>query len=173
MPESVDTKFSLMYFKYLIRKELSMPKNGVQFQKGQSLPEFLKLYGTVPKCEQAVFAAHRPKGFRCPNCGYHMSCQLRQRKVFQCIRCKHQASLTAGTLFDNTKLPLTTWPFACSASPRTASRRWISSANWGELQRSLDDQAQTYAGDARAGCRAQDALCGGCTGETDHRSGFG
>ena len=86
-----------------------MPKNKVQFQKGQSLPEFLELYGTVAQCEQAVFAARWPKGFLCPNCGYRKSCQLRQRKVFQCVRCKHQASLTAGTLFDNTKLPLTTW----------------------------------------------------------------
>ena len=48
-------------------------------------------------------------GLPVPGCGYRKSCQLRQRKVFQCIRCKHQASLTAGTLFDNTKLPLTTW----------------------------------------------------------------
>ena len=70
---------------------------------------FLALYGAVAQCEQAVFAASWPKGFLCPSCGYRKSCQLRQRKVFQCIRCKHQASLTAGTLFDNTKLPLTTW----------------------------------------------------------------
>ena len=39
-----------------------MPKNKVQFQKGQSLPEFLELYGTVAQCEQAVFAARWPKG---------------------------------------------------------------------------------------------------------------
>ena len=29
--------------------------------------------------------------------------------VTQRVRCKRQVSLTAGTLFDNTKLPLTTW----------------------------------------------------------------
>ncbi len=86
-----------------------MPKNKVQCQKGQSLPQFLARYGSVPQCEQAVFAARWPHGFRCPQCGYHKSCQLRQRKVLQCIRCKHQTSLTAGTVFDNTKLPLTTW----------------------------------------------------------------
>ena len=63
-----------MNTKYLIIKELSMPKNTILFQKGQSLPEFLELYGSVPKCEQAVFAAHWPKGFRCPNCGHHKSC---------------------------------------------------------------------------------------------------
>ena len=43
------------------------------------------------------------------SCGYHKYCQLHTRKVFQCIRCKHQASLTAGTLLENTKLPLSTW----------------------------------------------------------------
>ncbi|GEM_PF-1826363 len=31
------------------------------------------------------------------------------RKVFQCSACRHQASLIAGTLFQGTKLPLTTW----------------------------------------------------------------
>ena len=107
--DTVDTKCSLMYAKCLIGKELPIPKNKVQFQKGQSLSEFLARYGTVAQCEPAVFAARWPKGYRCPHCGYHKCCQLRRRKVFQCIRCKHQTSLTAGTLFDNTKLPLTTW----------------------------------------------------------------
>ena len=86
-----------------------MPKNKAQFRKGQNFPEFLGLYGTVLQCEQAVFAARWPQGFLCPGCGYHKSCQLRQRKVLQCIRCKQQVALTVGTLFDNTKLPLTSW----------------------------------------------------------------
>ena len=89
--------------------ELSIPKNNVQFQKGQSLPEFLESYGTDRQCEHALFQARWPEGFQCPACGYEKSCRLRTRKVWQCIRCKHQASLTAGTLFDNTKLPLRTW----------------------------------------------------------------
>ncbi len=89
-----------------------MPRNQVQFQKGQSLRDFLKLYGTELQCAQAVFQARWPQGFRCPACGYHKYCQLHTRKVFQCIRCKRQVSLTAGTVFENTKLPLTTWYLA-------------------------------------------------------------
>ena len=89
-----------------------MPKNKVQFQKGQSLPEFLEAYGTDQQCEHALFQARWPEGFQCPACGYQKSCRLRTRQVWQCIRCKHQASLTAGTLFDNTKLPLSTWYLA-------------------------------------------------------------
>jgi hypothetical protein len=31
------------------------------------------------------------------------------RKPFQCIGCRHQASVTAGTMMEHSKLPLTTW----------------------------------------------------------------
>ena len=34
---------------------------------------------------------------------------MRTRALWQCRHCHHQASLTAGTLFEATKLPLTTW----------------------------------------------------------------
>ena len=89
-----------------------MPKNLVQFQKGQSLAAFMEAYGSESQCEQALFQARWPKGFQCPACGYGKHCRLRQRKVLQCIRCKRQVSLTAGTLLENTKLPLCTWYLA-------------------------------------------------------------
>src|SRR5688572_29159097 len=48
-------------------------------------------------------------GLVCPSCGNRGFCALRTRKVFQCNRCKKQLRLTAGTVFENTKLPLTSW----------------------------------------------------------------
>ena len=45
----------------------------------------------------------------CPNCGHRGFCELKTRKVFQCNRCKKQLSLTAGTVFQDSKLPLATW----------------------------------------------------------------
>ena len=33
----------------------------------------------------------------------------RSHKLFQCNACRHQTSLIAGTVFENTKLPLTFW----------------------------------------------------------------
>ncbi len=89
-----------------------MPKNQIQFQKGQSLREFLKLYGTDEQCAQALFKARWPQGFQCAACGYAKYCRLHTRKGLQCIRCKRQTSLIAGTLFANTKLPLNTWYLA-------------------------------------------------------------
>ncbi len=44
----------------------------------------------------------------CPDCGNSTGCRL-SRGLYQYHRCHHQTSLTAGTLFHATHLPLTTW----------------------------------------------------------------
>ncbi len=49
------------------------------------------------------------KGFKCPSCGHDKSCQLSNRKMQQCHRCCCQTSVTAGTIFESTKLALTIW----------------------------------------------------------------
>ena len=86
-----------------------MPRSPVQFQKGQSLAEFTDRYGSEEQCRAALFQARWPQGFECPECGRKRCCRLRCRNVFQCTRCRHQVSLTAGTVFANTKLPLRRW----------------------------------------------------------------
>jgi len=84
-------------------------KNQVQFQKGYSLPDFLKDYGTEEQCRDALFRWRWPCGYQCPECGCSSYCTLKTRALFQCNRCHHQQSLTSGTIFASTKLPLTTW----------------------------------------------------------------
>jgi hypothetical protein len=43
-----------------------MGGNAIQFQKGLSVPEFHKLYGTEALCEAALVKMRWPNGFRCP-----------------------------------------------------------------------------------------------------------
>jgi transposase-like protein len=86
-----------------------MARNKVQFQKGISLPEFLKKYGSEDQCFDALFAWRWPTGFECPKCGHTKSCEVGSRKLQQCNGCHRQTSLTAGTIFQATKLPLTAW----------------------------------------------------------------
>ena len=86
-----------------------MAKNRVQFQAGLSLPEFLCRFGSEEQCRQAVQQSRWPTGFRCPGCGHRGHCQLRGRAVLQCHRCRRQTSITSGTLFASSKLPLRTW----------------------------------------------------------------
>lgn len=88
-----------------------MAMNRIQFQHGMSLPEFLRGFGTEAACAQAVMAARWPNGFECPKCGDEAHCviSVNFRPLFQCNGCRRQTSVTAGTLFAGTKLPLTTW----------------------------------------------------------------
>ena len=88
-----------------------MAMNRIQFQPGLSLPEFIQQYGTEAQCEAALVQIRWPKGFVCPKCDHESHCVLHSKKrlTFQCDTCHHQASLIAGTLFQGTNLPLTTW----------------------------------------------------------------
>jgi transposase-like protein len=88
-----------------------MPINKIQFQHGMSLPDFLGRFGSEEQCIQALFACRWPSGFSCPRCtgGTFYRVETAGRPLFQCRTCRHQASLTAGTLLESSKLPLRTW----------------------------------------------------------------
>lgn len=86
-----------------------MSRNPVQFQRGYSLVSFMNEYGTEQQCETAMVRWRWPAGFICPACGWKGHCTLKTRRLFQCHRCHQQTSLTSGTLFASTKLPLRTW----------------------------------------------------------------
>lgn len=87
-----------------------MSINTVQFQKGLSLPEFLKRYGTNEQCEAAVVKMRWPKGFVCSKCECKRYAPTHNgRKLWECLDCGYQCSSIAGTVFEHTKLPLSTW----------------------------------------------------------------
>jgi transposase-like protein len=88
---------------------MNMAKNEIQFQKGLSLQQFLSQFGTEEQCRSSLFNWRWPQGYKCPECGHQKYCILKTRKLFQCNSCRFQISLTAGTIFANTKLPLTVW----------------------------------------------------------------
>jgi hypothetical protein len=75
-----------------------------------SIPEFLRHFGTEEQCAEALQRARWSKGFWCPRCddARHYLVSQGARKLFQCIGCRHQASVTAGTMMGHSRLPLTT-----------------------------------------------------------------
>jgi hypothetical protein len=76
---------------------------------GLSIFEFQKRFRTEEDCEQAIFRMRWPNGFICPNCGHDDGYRLRARRAIQCAVCRHQAAITAGTIFDSSKVPLLKW----------------------------------------------------------------
>lgn len=78
----------------------NFPMDAVQFQKS---------FATEEQCRAALFKLRWPNGFRCPNCEHDDGYEIPGRDLIQCAVCRHQASVTAGTIFHNTHLPLTCW----------------------------------------------------------------
>jgi len=91
-----------------------MAMNPVQFQAGLSMARFIQQYGTEAKCYRALYKARWPRGFRCPQCGKRLHSRFRRdgRVYYPCRACRHPTTLISGTLFEGTKLPLTTWLLA-------------------------------------------------------------
>src|SRR3954449_1738252 len=77
--------------------------------RGLSEAAFRERFGTEAACREALFAMRWREGLTCPACGHRGFCQLKTRKVFRCNRCKKQLSLAAGTVFQDSKPPLTAW----------------------------------------------------------------
>ena len=77
--------------------------------RGLSEVQFREAYGSEDQCRAVVEKLRWPRGFVCPLCGGGEGLRLRTRPKIQCRTCRHQTSLTAGTIFHATKLPLTSW----------------------------------------------------------------
>ena len=106
-----------------------MARNGVQFQKGLSEPEFDRQFGTEVQCRAVVVASRWPDGFVCPECGGRQHSVVKTRDLFQCSACRRQTSPIAGTIFAATKLPLRTW--FCAIYHMTQTKQGISSIELG------------------------------------------
>ncbi|MCP3667352.1 MAG: IS1595 family transposase [Gammaproteobacteria bacterium] len=73
---------------------------------------FQRRFGTEAACRKRLFALRWPEGFKCPQCGCNESYFLEKRALYQCVACKLQTSLTAGTIMHRTRTPLVKWFWA-------------------------------------------------------------
>src|SRR3954462_3400165 len=98
----------------------------------QDFLEFNARFGTDEQCREYLFRARWPDGFRCDGCGHDHAYTLRTRLVYECVACRKQHSLLAGTLFEQTKTALARWFLAVYLV--ISSKGGIAAA---ELQRQL------------------------------------
>jgi len=75
------------------------------------LPEGSWEAWTEDQCVEALYRARWPDGFRCPKCSYTHCSRLNTRKypLYVCSSCRHQTSITAGTVLHGTRTPLRLW----------------------------------------------------------------
>ena len=78
-------------------------------RKHLSLPEFFERFGTEEQCICYFEKQKWPNGFICPVCGEVEYLYLKNSQRYECRRCGHQTTIKAGTVMENSKLPLRTW----------------------------------------------------------------
>src|SRR3989442_8201972 len=71
--------------------------------------QFQRQFATEEACQRYLAACRWPDGFRCPRCGHERAYTMVKHRRWKCVACRHQVSLTAGTMLHNTKTPLTLW----------------------------------------------------------------
>jgi len=74
----------------------------------RNLSEFEARFDTEEACREYLFRLRWPQGFRCPRCAGGHFWPVRST-LMQCQRCGHQTSVTAGTIFQDTRKPLVDW----------------------------------------------------------------
>ncbi len=65
-------------------------------------------FGTEAACREYLMGLRWPQGFVCPRCGSQGGWPATRGRVV-CCSCRHQASVTAGTIFQDTHKPLRLW----------------------------------------------------------------
>jgi len=74
----------------------------------KTISEFEKRFANEKACRQYLFQLRWPQGFQCPHCG-HDAAWSTKRGLQRCKKCDIQTSVTAGTIFQDTRKPLTEW----------------------------------------------------------------
>jgi|TARA_Y100000294_G_scaffold162238_1_gene167221 hypothetical protein len=86
------------------------PRAGEHYPR--SVGEFQTWFATDADCLDYLEWLRWPNGFVCPNCGGKGGWRLGDGR-FMCAACGARSSVTAGTIFDRTRTPLTVWFTAC------------------------------------------------------------
>lgn len=74
-----------------------------------TLLDVTDLYSTDEKCREVLCRLRWPKGPECPRCKAPAIELATEKQLFYCKDCDYQFTVTAGTVFNDSHLPLTTW----------------------------------------------------------------
>lgn len=86
-----------------------MPQNKNISRKHLSVLDIFEAFATKQAQIDFFFRYKWPTGFICPICGCREYYYLENRNEYLCKHCCHQTSLLAGTIMQDTKLPLIKW----------------------------------------------------------------
>jgi transposase-like protein len=77
-----------------------------------NLMSVVEQFGTDDKCRERLVQLKWPKEIACPRCQSAKISHVAARHIYDCDSCHYQFSVTAGSIFHDSHLPLTKWFFA-------------------------------------------------------------
>jgi transposase-like protein len=77
-----------------------------------NLCTLIEQFGSEKKCREYLEALRWPDTIMCPRCSSIKISKIVKRDQFDCDNCRYQFSVTAGTIFNDSHLPLWKW-FLC------------------------------------------------------------
>jgi len=92
-----------------------------------NLMDFQKAFPDEKSCYDFLYQTLWAKGFLCPSCKGKKCWFVPSRFVYQCSICRRHISLTAGTIFHKSKIPLHKWFWMIFLMAN--SKKGISAAN--------------------------------------------
>lgn len=84
-----------------------MKNNGIK--QDINLVNLIERYHNEEKCQDYLEQLRFPNGVACPRCGSMSISRVQKPRVFDCNSCRYQFSVTAGTIFHDSHLPLWKW----------------------------------------------------------------
>src|SRR5918994_6784192 len=87
--------------------DTNLPQPGVDYPR--SFPEFEARFASESSCRAYIRQLRWSEGFVCPRCGVMDDPSEMSRGLLLCRACGRQVSLTAGTIFQDTRKPLRLW----------------------------------------------------------------
>ena len=74
----------------------------------KTLFELEERFATQEQCRAYLTSLRWPEGFVCPSCGGREAWPAQRGRLI-CTTCRHQTTVTAGTIFQDSRLPLRLW----------------------------------------------------------------
>ncbi len=78
-------------------------------KQDMNMMKLMELYSNEEACREILEKLRWPDGVQCPRCGNKSIRNSYTREQFDCASCGYQISVTAGTIFKDTHLPLPKW----------------------------------------------------------------
>lgn len=105
----------------------------VSVPNDMNLVKLVEQFSNEDKAREHLTELRWPNGVKCPRCESQKVSPIKDRKQYSCNACEYQFSVTSGTIFNDSHLPL--WKWFLAIYLMTESKKGMSAC---QMQRTLD-----------------------------------